>query len=192
MFNHLKARFGLGSGRQQIARQDAVVPPALAGAYRLHRTADVPAFTALAKAAFPQWASRITCFGADWLGRQFATDTGRIRDGEPQVLLLEPGTGEILQIPADYGSFHSRELVENPDAAVACSFYQDWVGGGGASPAYDQCVGYRLPLYLGGVENVTNLELCDFDVYWALAAQLLAQTRGLPAGAPIRRVSISD
>jgi len=147
------------------------------GAYRLHRPADVARFTALATAAFPAFAGRIRCFGADWLGRQFATDEGRILAGEPQVLLLEPGTGEALEIPLDRATFHERELIEEPDAAVAYAFFEQWLAAGGSRPNYDQCVGYRQPLFLGGADEVSNLELSDLDVYWTVSAQLLAQIR---------------
>src|SRR4051812_45228190 len=76
------------------------------GAYRLHDTDDVGRFTALAAEAFPEFASRITCFAADWAGSQFATDEARVVGGERQILLLEPGTGKVLQIPAGLDSFH--------------------------------------------------------------------------------------
>lgn len=66
------------------------------GAHRLHRPEDVAHFTALALEAFPELAERITCFSAEWLGRQFVIDQARVVDGEPQALMLEPGTGESV------------------------------------------------------------------------------------------------
>jgi len=149
----------------------------LQGAYRLHRPDDVARSTLLATQAFPAYTGQISCFGADWLGRQFATDEGRILDGKPLVLLLEPGTGKALEIPLDRAAFHERELVEEPDAAVAYSFFQQWLAAGGSRPHYDQCIGYRRPLFLGGADELTNLEISDFDVYWTISAQLLAQIR---------------
>lgn len=150
----------------------------LDGAYRLHRSGDVERFTALATEAFPEFAGRISCFGADWLGRQFATDEGRVVAGKPQVLLLEPGTGEALEIPLDRLAFHEQELVEEPDAAVAYSFFQQWIAAGGSRPGYDQCIGYRRPLFLGGADELGNLEVSDLDVYWTVYAQLLSKLRG--------------
>ncbi|MDB5708528.1 MAG: hypothetical protein JWL96_598 [Sphingomonas bacterium] len=153
----------------------------LDGAYRLHRPEDVARFTDLAKGAFPNFASRIECFGVDWLGRQFATDRSRLLGGFPQVLMLEPGTGAVLEIPFDQTSFHEQELVEEPDAGVAYPFFLEWLKSGGKRPFYDQCVGYKRPLYLGGADDITNLEIADLDVYWTLAAQLLARVSGSPA-----------
>ena len=151
----------------------------LNGAYREHKLEDVAHFTKLAVDAFPECDDRIECFGADWLGRQFAVDRSRFVDGAPQVLMLEPGTGEMLEIPANRITFHEEELELEPDAAAAYSFFQQWLAAGGAKPDYGQCVGYKQPLYLGGSDDLSNLEMGDFDVYWTLAAQLLAQVRGL-------------
>jgi hypothetical protein len=115
-----------------------------------------------------------------------------VERGESLVLLLEPGTGEALEIPATFTSFHDSELFEHADVAVALSFYRDWLKTGGVAPTYAQCVGYKRPLYLGGADNVSNLELADFEVYWGLAAQLLAKVRGLPVGTRVANVSIGD
>jgi hypothetical protein len=164
----------------------------LNGAYRRHRPEDVARFSALAAEAFPQFADRIECFGADWLGRQFATDQGRVVEGEPQVLMLEPGTGEALEIPVSVEAFHAEELANEPDAAAAYSFYQQWLATGGIPPGYNQCIGYKRPLYLGGSDDVSNLEVIDFDVYWSLSAQMIAKVGGLPAGTSIGQVSICD
>ena len=162
------------------------------GAYRRHRQEDVKRYTSLAAVAFPEFQSRITCFGADWLGRQFALDQGRVIAGEPQVLMLEPGTGEVLEIPVNETAFHEEELLEYADAAVAESFYRQWLASGGRPPRYDQCVGYKVPLFLGGSDDLANLQLADLELYWTIAAQLLAKTRGLPPGTRIAGVSISD
>lgn len=164
----------------------------LDGAYRLHQAADVERFTDLARAAFPAFADRIECFGADWLGRQFAKDQGRLQKGEPLVLMLEPGTGEALEIPASFTAFHEHELIEEPDAVVAVAFLEEWLSAGGVRPRYDQCISYKVPLFLGGADEIANLEVSDLDAYWTVAAQLLAKVRALPAGAVINRVTVGD
>lgn len=164
----------------------------LNGAYREHRPEDVAHFTALAIEAFPEFRNRIECFGADWLGRQFATDRGRLVGDTAQVLMLEPGTGQALEIPVSRTGFHEEELVQEPDAAAAYPFFEKWLASGGARPSYSQCVGYKRPLYLGGEDEVWNLELADLDVYWTMSAQLLAQVRGLPVGTPISGIVIAD
>jgi hypothetical protein len=143
------------------------------GAYRRLEGDEVEAIADEVAAAFPDFAGRIAIFGADWLGRVFATDSAR--GGE--VLLLEPGTGEALEIPVDLAEFEASELVDNPDAALAWGFYQAWRDAGGAAPGPGQCIGYRKPLFLGGADTPDNLELADLSVYWFVTAQVIAQLR---------------
>jgi Domain of unknown function (DUF1851) len=164
----------------------------LDGAYREHLPKDVTRYTELAVDAFPEFRNRIECFGADWLGRQFAIDHDRIVDGAPQVLMLEPGTGEALEVPVSQDAFHEKELLQEPDAAAAYPFFKQWLQSGGARPKYNECVGYKRPLYLGGADDLSNLELGDIDVYWTISSQLLARVRGLPVGTRISSISISD
>jgi hypothetical protein len=45
-------------------------------------------------------------------------------------------------------------------------------------------------LFLGGVDDLANLEETDIWVYWAISGQLLDQTRGLPAETPISGVRV--
>lgn len=118
---------------------------------------------------FPQYRAKINCFGIDWLGRVFAQHHDRLVEGLPGVLMFEPGTGEVLQIPCNIVSFHDEELIDYCEEALAEGFYSQWIESGGAAPSTTQCVGYKRPLFLGGSDEVENLELSDLDVYWYLA-----------------------
>jgi hypothetical protein len=161
------------------------------GLYRCHASTSVSAMTALATDAFPEFADRAVCFGADWLGRQFAADDAR-RDatGVPLVLMFEPGTGEALEIPATVTDFHENRLVDDAEPALARSFYLAWRAKSVDERPLElnECVGYRVPLFLGGSDDVENLERTDLDVYWTFAAQLRRGTRDLPPGAPVSAI----
>jgi hypothetical protein len=151
------------------------------GVYRVFEAANVARWTDAAHRAFPGVSTRTTVFAADWLGRLFATDTGRTDDdGEPLVLLLEPGTGEALELPVTVRQLHASELVEAADAALAAPFYEAWrAASGDERPLRStECVGYRVPLFLGGADGPDNLERTDMDVYWELSAQLLHRASG--------------
>ncbi len=146
-----------------------------------YRVIDVHTFAlarTFVKEAFPDSARRGTPFAYDWLGRVFALDTARKEDGHFGVLMLEPGTGEALEIPANLITFHERDLIESGDAVLASSFHQNWIESGGAAPGLRQCIGYKVPLFLNGVDDATNLELSDLDVYWSISAQLLGRVGG--------------
>lgn len=96
------------------------------GLYRVHDEQSGPKSKVLVSTAFPDFADRAWPFGYDWLGRQFALDTGRMVDGEPLALLMEPGTGEVLEVPVSFASFHNEELLDYADAALATKFFEDW------------------------------------------------------------------
>ncbi|UVW28435.1 DUF1851 domain-containing protein [Massilia sp. H6] len=172
----LFARYGGRSFRQGIYR---VLSP---------ETADHWASVIIS--AFPTYAGRIRCFGMDWLGRCFALDSERLEGGGEGVVMFEPGTGEALEVPCNLISFHEGELIQYREAALAESFYREWLENGGAAPTITQCIGYRTPLFLGGSDTLGNLELSDMDVYWTISAQLIQKTRSLPIGTVLPRISI--
>jgi hypothetical protein len=194
MFERLRKVFGGAADAQGYDKPEANRSPKvfLDGAYRLHHTDDVARFTELACEAFPEVADRITCFAADWMGNQFATDEARVVNGEHQILLLEPGTGEVLQIPAGLDTFHHDLLLREPDATACHGTFKEWLKAGRKPPTYEQCIGYQRPLFVGGVDDMDNLEVSDFEVYWSICGQLRAQIRDLPVGTKIGAVTIDD
>ena len=163
------------------------------GLYRLHDAASGPGALALISEVFPEFAPRARPFGYDWLGRQFAIDSDRHEAEQPLVLLLEPGTEEALEIPLTFGAFHDEELVDYRDAALASELFATWARDHDAELPLDRgdCVGYRVPLFLGGRDTVDNLEVIDLDVYWTTCAQLRSGTSQLPRGMSIKDVSSS-
>ena len=156
------------------------------GLYRVVHSKDLEAWKQRVTHAFPQFEKRIVCFGYDWLGRVFALDSGRVEGGQPAVVMFEPGTGKALEIPSNILTFHDSELVSFGEAALAISFFQEWLGSGGQRPSSAQCIGYKKPLFLGGNDTVENLELSDIDVYWHLMGHLIRRATELPEGTPVR------
>jgi hypothetical protein len=139
--------------------------------------------------SFPRFASQACPFGYDWLGRQFAVDSERLEGGEPQVLLFEPGTGDVLEIPFSFAGFH-EQLDELREPALAGSFFARWAH---ANPellplSAAQCVGYKVPLFMSGKDDLGNLEVVDLDVYWSVSGQLRRGTQTLPRGTSIGQV----
>ncbi|MBT2516867.1 DUF1851 domain-containing protein [Streptomyces sp. ISL-90] len=104
------------------------------------------------------------------------------------MLMFEPGTAQALEIPATFSTFFDEELVEYADAALSSNFFSQWLEAGGSAPSFNECVGYRTPLFLGGADTISNLEITEVDVYWHLMAELRAATQGLATGMRIRGV----
>ena len=163
------------------------------GLYRFHHENSGVNASNWLDEAFPEFRGALAPFGFDWLGRQFALDPSRVIAGEAQVMMLEPGTGYALEILASFSDFHDDVLVNQSDAALASSFFDEWQSVRNVidSPlAFTECVGYRVPLFLGGVDSVENVEVVDMDVYWALSAQLIQTTQDLPDGTPMSGVEV--
>jgi hypothetical protein len=128
---------------------------------------------ALIAEAFPTFADRVLPFATDWLGRAYAIDLDRQRNDEPLVLQLDPATGETLEVPATLTTFHDVELVDYPEDAIALTYYGEWRESAPKTTLnQDSCVGFRIPLFLGGSDDLANLEVTDLNVHWSLSAQI--------------------
>ncbi|GAA2027315.1 hypothetical protein GCM10009819_08410 [Agromyces tropicus] len=161
------------------------------GLLRVHTAESAREADKYLAAGFPEFSGRIHTFAFDWLGRQFSLDPTRGDYDDPGILMFEPGTAEALEIPTTFSRFFDEELVDEPDAALALQFYRDWLDSGGPAPGFAKCVGYRTPLFLGGTDDVANLEVLDIGVYLGLTAELRQRTRGLPVGDRIKGLTIS-
>jgi hypothetical protein len=163
------------------------------GLYRLHDATSGPRGDALITECFPDFVSRASPFGVDWLGRQFALDERRIEHGQRQVLLLEPGTGEVLELPFSFHDFH-EQLIDIREPALAVSFFAEWARENAALLPLrrSECVGYKVPLFLGGRDDLDNLEVVDLEVYWSICGQLRLGTRAMAADSSIRKISVGE
>ena len=162
------------------------------GLYRLHTASSAAAADQNVVAAYPEFASRVACFGFDWLGRQFSLDSARGGSADPEVLLFDVGAGEALEIPVAFSDFHDQELVEQSEAALATSFFARWLRLHPEPIPFHQCVGYQVPLFLSGPDTLENLELTDTDLYWSQTGQLRVASAGLSPGTPVQSIQRVD
>jgi hypothetical protein len=156
------------------------------GLYRLHKLNKIKQWNNIVLQVFPDLEGRIECFGYDWLGRHFALDLHRLEDGQAQILMLEPGTGEVLEIPCNFIEFHNEEIPNYHDACLASFFYSEWLSKHPMGLSSEECVGYKTLLFLGGEDAISNLEKVNMDVYWHLCCQLIRKTKNLPEGTVVR------
>ena len=113
-----------------------------------------------------------------------------MEEDEPHVLMLEIGAGEALNIPASISDFHNVELVECTNEALALSFFEEWKTLNPQKISYDQCIGYKVPLFLGGSDTVDNLEAIDLSVYVEICGQLRNKVQTLQNGQTLRNITI--
>ncbi len=141
----------------------------LNGLYRIHKSENVAKWIEILQKSFPKFKNKIQLFGYDWLGRNFALDIER-----NVVLIFEPGTGEILNTGKNFIDFHNNEITQCHDACLASDFFNEWFE---ANNNYilpvNKCVGYKVPLFLNGEDDIENLEISDMEVYWEIMMPLI-------------------
>jgi hypothetical protein len=104
---------------------------------------------------------------------------------------VDPGGGEYLTTDCPLSEWH--DAVAGEEDPLAYPFYQEWRA---ANPAagllgYGQAIGYKVPLFLGGEDEVHNLEVCDREVYFELCTQLAHGARKLGVGETVHSISFS-
>lgn len=162
------------------------------GLYRLHDISKINEWNDIIVQAFPKFSNRISCFGYDWLGRQFALDKERVDHGQSQILMFEPGTGEVLEIPCNFIEFHNEEIPNYHDACLASDFYSNWKSQYRIHLKKEECAGYRVLLFLGGQDDVENLEKNNVEVYWQICSQLIQRMKDVPEGTEIKNIVIDN
>lgn len=162
------------------------------GLYRIHDQVSSILASRWVNDAYPEFKGRLACFAFDWLGRQFALDPSRGKQPDFEVIMLEPGTGEALEVPVAFSQFHDRGLDDYFDACLAPDFFADWMATRKQDLEFNECAGYKVPLFLGGEDAVPNLEVSDIEVYWSLMGDLRLATRHLAPGSSVSEIDIQD
>lgn len=138
------------------------------GIYRVFRGDAIEKWEEIISEGYPDFKSNFEPFAYDWLGRCFAVDLRK--DSQGQILMFEIGTADVLHIPCNFTEFHEEEIPLSHDACLASNFFNEWRDANGVSLQPDQCVGYKIPLFLGGIDTVDNLEVSDMEVYWYICS----------------------
>ncbi len=143
------------------------------GTYTLLAQSEAADMTGLVAAVFPVAAGRCAVFAADWMGRLFATDTSELDGGGSATVtcfdLAEPSS---FTTGSNFHDFHNVVAVEQMDDLLNMNQYREWVESGPSPGDGERCVGYKVPLFLGGKDLVGNMELTDRSVYLHLLAEM--------------------
>ncbi len=159
------------------------------GMYRVINGNQISKISKLILSVFPEYKEKIVPFAYDWLGRVFVIN---IVSEEPLLLLMEPGAGEVMQIPVNLEDFHNVELVEYKEDALALNFFLEWRDTENIVLTEEKCIGYKVPLFLNGDDEISNLEIINLEVYLDLCGQLRSHTINLPEGKTISEIEISE
>ncbi|WP_304426435.1 hypothetical protein [uncultured Adlercreutzia sp.] len=122
-------------------------------------------------------------FGYDWSGRCFAVSRNK-KLGYNEVIILELCTCKILFTEVGFLDFLNSEIPQYHDACLDSEYYKEWLVGHEPVELM-QCVGYKVPLFLNGQDEVDNKEIIDMEVYWDMTTQIWEAVKDLPEGTKI-------
>lgn len=162
------------------------------GLYRVYRADQLVPRTQAVSRIFDINRPRAVVFAADWLGRQFAVCDSREPGSRRTVTCVDAGGADGFDTEQTIVEFHTQALVRQASAALAYPFFQEWMGANPSEIPPDKCVGYRIPLFLGGKDDLSNLELMEMGVYWHLCSELWDQVKDLPEGAPVGEITFDE
>lgn len=162
------------------------------GLYRVMNASSLAEANSFIAVAFPFYSRRAKCFAYDWFGRIFALDMGRMKGGEPEILMFELMEVLDLEVPCNLVNFHDSELINEREVVLDSKWHAEWLARGESIPMPDRCVGLKKPLFLGGEFAFDNMEATNLSVYWHMTAELIKMTRGLPHGTRIRDILLGN
>lgn len=123
-------------------------------------------------------------FGYDWHGRILAIDA----DAKLLVAFDAAQDGAFELCSSD---IPVRDLLFGEDDILEGEAYKRWRHEHEAVE-YPNCISYEIPFYLGGKDEISNMQPMSLDLYWNLSMQIADQVRNLPKGTVINNVTISD
>ena len=140
------------------------------GLYRVFSKEEIVKWKEIVTEAYIDFKGEFEPFSYDWLGRCFALDQRENSSHKGMILMFEIGSADVLEIPCDLLSFHNDEIPIYADACLALEFFKEWKQVNNMPLEMNQCIGYKIPLFLGGEDTIENLEISDMEVYWHVLA----------------------
>lgn len=157
------------------------------GVFRVFERGDLERWHRVVSGCFTKLRGEFNLIGYDWMGRCFAVDQ-RDGDGKELVVLLEIATLDMYYIGKDVAVFLNEVMPNQSEACLEVGRYREWLEGH-APVGRMECVGYKVPLFLGGEDSLENMEVSDMEVYWDMTDQLWEAVKDLPEGTKIGNIS---
>lgn len=152
------------------------------GLYRILPIEHMDRWNQVAWETWPKLDHRFWVIAIDWMGCLYGIDYSVLDERGWCMSALEPYSGRGGEFGDDLVEFHDVSLVASTttNGAVLSEWHAEWLEFGGTEPTFDQCVGLKVPYFLGGSDYVSDFELSDLDVYWHLSSQLIRWARTVP------------
>ena len=125
---------------------------------------------------FPGANGIIECFAFGWDGRVLATTTSTQGDPVPGIFIFDPSTADCLSAPTGLRELLNSDLLDEDLDLLDSKGLKRWLKAKNPAPAFDECVGYDVPLFMDGKDSLKNRSITDLAVYWELTGELIEQT----------------
>ena len=137
------------------------------GLFKIHSFQSSKKWTEIICEIFPKYTNRISVYGFDWVGRQYAKDLDK-----DFTYLFDIATGEDFELEQPLSEFFNVDLIEYEEETLNTEEFNEW-NKNKIELDFDQIVGYKIPLWLGGEDSINNYEIADAEVYWEINRQLM-------------------
>ncbi len=134
------------------------------GLYRFHSLDTYSMWNDIVIKSFPEYKNQFNCFGFDWSGRQYAISN----NDDNLLFMFDCAAFEVFELKTNIINFHNEILVENKFDTLLEDEFNDWYSKNDKLLKINECVGFKVPLFLNGKENLDNLELFDMQFYWEI------------------------
>lgn len=155
------------------------------GAFKVFKKEETEKWNNVVKEMFPNFSEQFLLFGYDWLGRFYATN-----EAENIIFVFDPSTNDIMDLENAFALFINKTLLKNANDILALKLYKKYLKKN-SKPVFSNCVGYKVPLFLGGEDSLENFEESDMEVYWSISAQIIAQIREKANGTVVDSFTIN-
>lgn len=107
------------------------------------------------------------------MGRLFATDINETdENGSALVVCFDLAEPSAFTTDANFEDFHNVVAIDRMETLLNMNQYREWMETGPSPNDGQHCIGYKIPLFLGGEDMVSNMELSDRAVYLHLLAEM--------------------
>ena len=96
--------------------------------------------------------------------------------------MLDPATAEAFELESDIESFLNEDLDEFKNGLLEFEKFNFLKEKLIDELSFNQVLGFKKFLFLGGKDQLDNFEVIDMEIYWELNYQIYNKTKDLPGG----------
>ena len=161
----------------------------LNGIYTIVTRKESTILTKMVEAVFPMAGGKIAVYAVDWMGRLFSTDTGILDSkGAATITCFDLAEPSSFTTDKNFEDFHNITAIDMMAELFNLEQYSQWIAKNDPPDDGTSCIGYMIPLFIGGQDSQDNMEKMDRSVYLHTLCELWHSANKLPQGTIVQRV----